>query len=254
MGREHRITWKQVGPESLVPDVDCGGAKNYIWCAGWNSGEVPLVPGETYAVQIRAQKPGGTFQAFWRSDADTISDCYRVGGGNGGFQGRKIWLGVSTDGDGVLIPYNKRIHKQYGKFAGFAPRWTQTYVAQGRSLAGVVLYAAVGGAQPPLSRQRVLVRVRQGGAEGVVVGNPRLAIGNGNYTGDASWGTFGVAYAPGEVPLTPGETYAIEFESYETVQTVGGFVNIKGQKSDGRAGFNPYRKYEPDEYAQGQRL
>ena len=123
-----------------------------------------------------------------------------------------------------------------------AKRWAQTYVAQGRGLAGAVLYAAVSGAQPPLARQRTTVRVRHGGPDGPRVGIEKIAIGNGNYTGDASWGVFAVAFAPGEVPLTPGDTYAIEFESIENQETLGGFVNIKKQVSDGRAAFNPYRK------------
>jgi hypothetical protein len=245
-------TWPQVGPTAIVPDVDCGGAKNYIWCAGWNSGEVPLVPGISYAVQIRAQREGGTFQAFWRQDFDKTTDCYRLGpDGQGAFVGRKIWLGLGSDADRLLIPYNKRVHKQYGQFAGFASRWAQSYTAQGRSLASVVLYAAVGGAQPPLSRQRVLVRVRHGGPAGPLCGIEKIAIGNGNYTGDASWGAFGAAFAPGEVPLTPGEAYSVEFESLENFETLHGYVNIKGMASDDRAGFNPYRKFAPDDYPLG---
>jgi len=150
-----------------------------------------------------------------------------------------------------VIPYNKRVQKSFGKFGGSAPRWSQTYVAQGRSLAGVVLYAAVSGAQPPLARQRAMVRVRHGGPNSPRVGIEKLAIGNGNYTGDASWGVFAVAFAPGEVSLTPGDTYALEFESIETEETLGGFVNIKKQVSDGRAAFNPYRKPARDDYALG---
>jgi hypothetical protein len=79
----------------------------------------------------------------------------------------------------------------------------------------------------------------------------KVAVGNGNYTGDASWGTFGVSFAPGEVPLVPGTTYAVEFESIETYETLHGFVNIKGQVSDDRPGFNPYRKCAPDDYSRG---
>jgi hypothetical protein len=244
-------TWPQVGSPVLVPDVDCGGPKNYIWYAGWNSGEVPLVPGETYAVHLRAEKTNNTFQAFWRPDEDRATDCYRVGPGNTGFQGRKIWLGVATDGDGLVIPYNKRVHKQFGTFAGFASKWSQTYVAAGRGLASVVLYAAVGGAQPPLSRQRLAVRVREGGPAGMACGIEKVAIGNGNYTGDASWGAFGVAFAPGEVSLTPGQTYALEFESLENSETLHGYVNIKNMASDDRPGFNPYRKAAADDYPQG---
>jgi len=58
------------------------------------------------------------------------------------------------------------------------------------------------------------------------MGTPKIAIGNGNYTGDASWGVFGAVFAPGEVPLEPGATYAVEFESIENYQTLHGFVNL----------------------------
>ncbi len=244
-------TWPQIGPTAPVLDVDSGGGKNYVWSAGWNSGEAPLQPGETYAVHLRAETAGKTFQPFWRTDDDLTADCYRIGTTNTGFQKRDLWLAVGTDRDGLLVPYNKRVHKSFGAFAGFASKWSQTYVAQGRSLASALLYAAVGGAQPPLSRQRCAVRVRRGGPGGAVVGLEKTAIGNGNYTGDASWGVFGVAFAPGEAPLTPGETYAIEFESIENHETLHGFVNIKGQVSDARPGFNPYRKFAPDDYPRG---
>ena len=243
--------WPQVGPTAVVLNVDSGGGKNYIWSAGWNSGEVPIQPGETYAVHLRAETPGNTFQAFWRADNDTSADCYRLGAGSAGFQKHDLWLSVGTDGDGLRIPYNKRVHKQFGQFAGFANQWSQTYVAQGRSLAAVVLYAAVGGTQPPLSRQRVAVCVRRGGPGGPTVGLEKIAIGNGNYTGDASWGVFCAAFASGEVPLVPGETYAVEFTSIENYETLHGFVNIKGEVSDDRPGFNPYRKVAPDTYPHG---
>jgi hypothetical protein len=243
--------WPQVGPTASVLNVDSGGGKNYVWSAGWDSGEVPLVPGETYAVHLRAETPGNTFQAFWRADADLRADCFRLGAGTNGFQHHDLWLSVGTDGDGLLVPFNKKVHQQFGAFAGFASKWSQTYVAQGRGLAAAVLYAAVGGAQPPLSRQRVAVRARRGGPAGPVVGLEKIAIGNGNYTGDASWGMFGVAFAPGEVPLAPGETYALEFASIENYETLHGFVNIKGQVSDERPGFNPYRKIAPDTCARG---
>ncbi len=244
--------WKQIGPAMPVLDVDSGGARNYLWSAGWNSGEVPLKPGETYAVHLRAEKPGGQFQAFWRATQSDSESCYRQGNlGTQGFQRRQLWLAVATDGDGLLIPYNKRVHKQFGRLTDCLAKWSQTYVARGRGLAAVVLYAAVSGAQPPLGRQRVVVRVRKGGPGGPIIGIEKIAIGNGNYTGDASWGTFGAVFAPGEVPLEPGAVYAIEFESIENYETLHGFVNIKGEVSNDKAGFNPYRKHQPDGYAPG---
>lgn len=245
-------TWEQVGPAVAVPNVDSGGGKMYNWTAAWLSGEVPTTPGETYAVHLRAEKPGGTFQMFWRPDENRESDCYRVGEQGGtGFQGRDLWMAISSDCDGLLIAYNKRIQKEYVHLVGFAHKYTQTYVARGRSLAGVVTYAAFGGAQPGIPRQRVAVRVREGGPDGPQVGIEKIAIGNGIHTGDASWGTFGVVFAPGEVPLVPGKTYAIEMESIENYESLHGYVNIKGAVSDDRPGFNPYSMQAPETYEQG---
>jgi hypothetical protein len=244
--------WKQIGPAAVVLNVDCGGPKNYWWSAGWDSGQVPTEPGKTYAVRLKAESRQGSFQVFWRADKDKMSDCYRIGeDGKSGWQGRKMCMAVGSDSDGLLIPYNKRVQKKFVEFAGFDKSWSQTYVAQGRSLASVILYAATSGVQPSLMRQRVKVRVRQGGPAGKVVGIEKIAIGNGNYTGDASWGVFGVSFAPGEVPLEQGRLYAIEFESIENYKTLHGFVNIKGMVSDDKPGFNPYRKVFPDTYERG---
>ena len=245
-------TWEQVGPAMAVVNVDCGGPKSYWFSAGWNSGEVPTVAGGTYAVRIRPKAQDGVFQMFWRPCEDKNIECYRTAtDGTGAFAGHSLWMAVASDCDGVVVPYNKRVHKAFGSLTKTNKKWSQTYVAQGRSLASAILYAAVSGAQPPLTRQRTVVRVRRSGPEGAVVGAQKIAIGNGNYTGDASWGMFGVTYSPGEVPLEPGQMYAIEFESIETYETLHGFVNIKGQISDDRAVFNPYRKHSLDDYPLG---
>lgn len=257
--------WPQVGPTMPAVDVDCGGPKNYVYSAGWNSGEVPTTPGKAYAVYLRPEAEGGKLQAFWRAtDAgdkdEALAECFRIGAANEngsaerGFAAHALWMSVAGDGDGLVVPYNKRVHKQFETLTRCEPKWQQTYVAKGRGLASVICYAAVSGAQPPLDRQRVMVRVRRGGPDGPVVGTERVAIGNGNYTGDASWGVFGAVFAPGEVPLTPGETYAIEMESLENYETLHGFVNIKGEVSNDKPGFNPYRKHARDDYPNGTAL
>lgn len=244
--------WKQVGPAAVVLDVDCGGPKNYWWSGGWDSGQVPTKPGNVYAVHLKAETHTASLQTFWREAKAGQSDCYRLGKvGKTGWQGRKMCMAVGSDSDGLLIPYNKRVHKKFVEFAGFEKSWSQTYVAQGKSLASVILFAATSGVQPSIMKQRVRVSVRQGGPGGEIVGTEKIAIGNGNYTGDASWGVFGVSFAPGEVPLEPGKTYAVEFESIENYDTLHGFVNIKGQVSDDKPGFNPYRKVPPDDYRRG---
>jgi hypothetical protein len=244
--------WEQVGPAMPILNMDSGGPKNYDWSAGWNSGEVPLTPGQKYAVHVRAEKAGGVFQAFWRPTDNKEIDCYRLGTkGATGWVGRNLYMSVGTDCDGLVIPYNKRIQKDCVDFSGFARKWSQTYVAQGRSLAGAIMYIATSGIQPGISRQRVVVRVHEGGPDGKVVGIEKIGIGSGIFTGDAAWGTFGVVYSPGEVPLEPGKTYAIEMESIENYESLHGYKNIKGMLSDDKPGFNPYKKVAPDTYGKG---
>jgi hypothetical protein len=246
-------TWEQVGPTITVFDVDSGGPKSYDWTAAWNSGEVPTTPGQTYAIHLRAEKPGNSFQMFWHDDGKKDPDCYRLGSkGQTGWRNRHLWMYVAGDDDGLLIPYNKRIQKEFLlPFAGFAKKWSQTYVAQGRGLAAVQLYAATSGSQPGIHRQRAVVRVHEGRPSGPVIGVQKIAIGNGIHTGDASWGTFGAAYAPGEVQLEPGKAYAVELESIENYESLHGYINIKGVASDERPGFNPYRKNPADKYEAG---
>lgn len=247
-------TLEPLGPELPVLDVDCGGPRSPIFSVGWRSGEVPVEPGTTYAVRLRAASPGGVFQAFWRDAGDGLPACFRRAAGGSALEatGKTPWIAVGTDHGGLVIPYQKRVHRQFHELTHIGKRWTQTYVARGRALASVIVYAAVSGAQPPLSRQRIRVRLLEGGPEGAPVGTPKIAVGNGNYTGDASWGMFGVAFAPGEAPVEPGAKYAIEMESIEGYETLHGFVNIKGQVSDDRPGFNPYKKCPPDDDPQGE--
>lgn len=243
--------WEQIGPTVPVLEVDSGGAKNYEWSAAWNSGEVPTTPGETYALRLAVATAGNGFQMFWRA-VEQPQSCYRIDkDGQAGFVARQLWMYIAGDGDGLLIPYNKHIQKQFGEFAGFSKRWSQTYVARGRGLAAVVLYAGTGGTQPGIHRQRVAMRVRRGGPDGPIVGIEKIAIGEGIFTGDASWGTFGAVFSPGEVTLEPGETYAIEAESIENYTSLHGWVNIKGMISDEKPGFNPYRQAPGELYERG---
>lgn len=248
-------TWKQTGATMLVRDVDTGGVKNYAYGAGWNSGEAPTVPGRRYAVRLTTEKSDGSFQPFWNKAASG-NGCYREGGAPGstdGWTGNDMCMVIGSDCDGLLIPYNKRTLKPYQDLDATqsARRWSQTYVAQGRSLASVILYSAWSGVQPGLFRQRAAVRVREGGPNGPVAGVEKIATGNGMHTGDASWGTCGVVYSPGEVPLKPGKTYAIEFESIENIESLHDYVDIKDHPTDVTPAFHPYAKAAPDSYPKG---
>lgn len=226
-------TWPQIGPTVPVLFVDTGGEKQFAFGAGWNSGQVPLEPGKTYAVHLRSEKPGGRFQCFWHDDVYPQGDCYRVGPEGKGFTGHDMWMYIAGDGDGLLVPYNKCVLREFNSLTQFAPRWSQTYVAQGRGAASVMLYAAVATSQPVLKRQQVIVRFRDGGPDGPVVGTEKIAIGQG--TAGADSGVIGVSFAPGEVNLEPGKKYAVEFQSF-------------GE----HAGFNPVSKQPRDVYDEGE--
>lgn len=244
-------TWPRVGPVMVALDVDSGGPKNYAYSVGWNSGEVPTTPGQTYAVYLRPETRGNSFQTFWSKEDVPEVRLYRVGDDSTGWQSSDMFISVGSDNDNLFIPMNKRVHKQFGEFGGFGTKWSQTYVAKGRSLAGVIMDAAASGVQPDMNRQKAILRVREGGPSGPVVGIEKIAIGNATWTGDSSWGSFGAAFLPGEVPLEPGKTYALEFETLENYESVHDFMNFKGMPSDDRPGFNPYIKMPPDEYPHG---
>jgi len=125
--------------------------------------------------------------------------------------------------------------------------WGQTFRAHGKSLAGLVFWGSNG------SNQSVACRIilRRGGLKGAVIGTQRVARahdsllypviryrhtpgtlpGYERYYPDAPVDVpprgkpgatrpadmFQVAYAPGEVPLKPGETYYVELTADEPI-------------------------------------
>jgi len=243
-------TWPQIGPAMTVPGVDCGGPKSYHYSAGWHSGEVKLEPGARYAVKLRAGKEGAGVQAFWEQSARD-SALRTDANGTTAPAGARLWMTVSGDGDGLVIPSNKRVHREFGDFAGYTTSWTQTWTAQGASLCGVMLYTATSGTQPRMEEQRIAVRIHRGGPDGPRIGKEKIAAVAANYTGDAAWGVIAAVYARDEVQLTPGEVYAAEFTTLETPESIGDFVNFKKQVNDRKPGFNPYFRPEPDTCAGG---
>jgi hypothetical protein len=244
--------WAQVGPVMPVPGVDCGGAKSYHYSCGWHSGEVKLEPGKRYAVKLTTEKEGGVFQAFWEKCGEEAA-CIRVApSGDATPGGNRLWMTVSGDGDGLVIPCNKRVHKEFGDFAGFATSWSQSWTAQGNSLAGVMMYTATSGTQPRMESQHIAVRIHRGGPEGPLAGPEKVATASANYTGDAAWGVIGAVYARDEVKVAPGEQFTAEFTTLETPDSIGNFVNFKKQVNDRKPGFNPYFRHSADPFSAGE--
>lgn len=237
-------SWEQVGPSRIASNVDAGGIKFQSSTVGWNSGEIPLTPGRFYAVKLTPKDLDSGIQTYLTTPqiSSKPPKAWKLPQGSEKWEplSHNLWIVVDGDGDGLLIPYNKQSNRQFQDFAGFASSWSQPFVAQGSSLAGVVLYAAVGGSQPPIYRQKTQVTVHEGAPDGPIVGGVKIATGVGEYSGDASWGGFGAVYAPGEVPLQSGKTYWVDWQSLENKFTIGDFVNSKGIRSNGVVGFNPY--------------
>lgn len=244
LGNTNPDSWKQVGPTRVASQVDAGGIKFQSCTVGWNSGEIPLTPGEFYAVKIAVKGMNSGIQTYLTTKLDNAHPpkAWRLPSSAEKWEplSHNLWITIDGDGDGLLVPYNKKSNRLFQEFAGFAAAWSQPFVAQGSSLAGVILYAAVGGTQPPIYRQKTQVTVHEEAPDGPVVGSVKIASGIGDYSGDASWGGFGAVYAPGEVPLQSGKTYWVEWQSLENRFTIGDFVNSKGIRSDGVRGFNPY--------------
>ncbi len=245
-------TWTRIGPEMSVPGVDCGGAKSYHYSAGWHSGEVPLEPGGRHAVRLRSALPGGVFQPFWEK-ADAVDSCRRLAPeGTVSLPHFRLWMTVAGDGDGLLLPCNKRVHREFGAFAGYRTSWTQTWKARGRSLCAVLLYTATSGTQPRMEQQRIAVRIHRNGPGGPVISPEKIAAVSANYTGDAAWGVIAAVFAENAVPLVPGTAYAAEFTTLETPDSIGNFTNFKGQPNDRKPGFNPYLRPEGDAFPDGE--
>jgi hypothetical protein len=245
-------TWPQTGPSMAVPGVDCGGPKSYHYSCGWHSGEVKLEPGQRYAVKLTAEKEGGVFQAFWEKCAPDMA-CLRTGAdGATTPAGSRLWMTVSGDGDGLLIPCNKRVHREFGDFAGYATSWSQSWTSQGTSIAGIMLYTATAGTQPRMEEQRIAVRIHRGGPDGPLAGPEKIAAASANYTGDAAWGVLGAVYARDEVKITAGERLTAEFTTLETPDSIGNFVNFKKQVNDRKPGFNPYYRHPSDPLGTGE--
>ena len=186
----------------------------------WTSGDVPMTPGQQYAVNVHID--GG--MAIYKRNKDGQS--YQGGRAydqNGNPQNFDMCMTVFTDRDDLVTHTSKSSGP--GDFNGglYDTRWGQTFVATGRSLAAVDLFAASG-----MSDLELTWRIREGGPNGPLLGPTKKT--RGAYFA-SSTDLVGVSYNPGEVRLVPGETYYID--AFQP------------------AGFTPYVQQPRERYADG---
>ena len=173
----------------------------------WRSGEVPTVPGQTYAIKFASG--GGQNFSFYR----------RLDSGDGYSQGTAyvggtpitadLYACIGSDSDGTVIPYckimglgNLPLKSGDGWWSG---DFGQTFRATGSSLAAVEGFGATGNTYP-----NVTWEIRQGGPTGAVVGPVKTV--QAQFQGGGI-DHFGVTYNPAEVPLVAGQTYYIRCTS-----------------------------------------
>jgi len=210
-------TWPEVGSGSdgqLSSDSD-------EWVR-WPSGQIPLVPGQTYAVKIWVD--GGC--AIYKRDKDGNSYAYgRAYDQDGNAKDFDLNATVFVDKNDQSVTHT-RLSSGPGEFDGSLnrTRWGQTFVATGGSLAAVDLFAASGMAETELTWT-----IRQGGPSGTQTGPTKTT--QGAYYA-SSTDLIGVSYNPGDVALVPGETYYIDAYS--------------------ASGFTPYTQPSWNMYSDGQ--
>ncbi len=178
----------------------------------WRSGIVPTVPGKRYAVRLRGVSGGDRkFAPFNRSkDGSSYADG-RAYLGSGSACNYDLNVTVFSDSDGVGVTYCKTTIGLGHLGGGWADRWGQTFRAQGSSLAAADAWTA---GSDDHWQQTFTFTVKENAPTGTRVGPVKTAVGAWRFR---NIGLHAVSYNPGEVPLTPGRTYYIEFT------TPGGF-------------------------------
>jgi hypothetical protein len=201
----------------------------------WMSSEIPTTPGQRYAIRLEASGGSGALQPYKRNkDGNSYvgGQAYNAGGAAQSFD---LNITVFSDNDGTAVTMTDRKDNdrngglKYYDFMG-RPAYGQIFVSRGASLAAAYALVAGGNSQYYVIRWKV----RQGGPGGTQVGSDRLT--------QASWempgAILGVSYNPGEIPLTPCQTYFIE---YRVESPSGSQVNPYVMKYDSYDNGMAYR-------------
>lgn len=185
----------QIGPARLV-DAGYGSSS----CGFWNAGEVPTTPGHIYCVKLRNNSPQG-LQPFYEAVKDLMSNVYPEGKTwvDGVQVDRPICTVIGQDDDGIVTTVSTN------KFQRLTGQWVgsvigQTFTANGTSVLSVS--ALVGNSTDFIASVHDSV-----GADG----SGGTQIGPAHYFKGVAWNARSIAvWAPGEVPITPGQTYYVK--------------------------------------------
>lgn len=226
--------------EGLTDHQSAGHSDKQTPRIGWRHGDVPVRPGETYAIRVGGYRSHGgkhfSLDAYVRPDRN---DGYAPGEvlGDGKSLGGDLCCLVFGNGHGQLV----ETHIRSEEWEIFVPRhrpsanWGQSFRASGVSLAGVSFWASSGsseGSEPV--RCRILVR--PDGTWEHPLGPRKVAAAHASparpiirypeiparLPGYERWyelpsELYQVAYAPDEMPLEPGKTYYVEIVASQPI-------------------------------------
>ena len=196
-------TGPQIGPSRSATSAVGPGDTRFVW----NGGEVPTTPGHVYYLKIKA--PAGNYSAVLCNNdpipdySDAMPEGYAYHEGVPWYQtsstvdyGKGMDLGVTicSDDDGILT---NMFLRSGGTDTGFANSVGQTFRARGTSLLSFVAWIPDGN-----NTYVATVYNSVGGTQ----------IGTANKSRQMRWGDPEIlwTWSPGELPLTPGQTYYIE--------------------------------------------
>ena len=188
-------TWPEVGHKTKGGL----GANSDQWVR-WPSGQIKLVPGQTYAVKIWVD--GGC--AIYKRDKDGNSYPHgRAYDQDANPKNYDLNITVFVDKNNQSVTHTLIASKDWELHGELSDRrWGQTFVATGASLAAVDLFAASSD-----SNFDATWRIHQGGPSGPQIG-PIKTTQRAYFTPGTH--LIGVSYNPGDVLLVPGETYYID--------------------------------------------
>ncbi len=245
-GNKINVTVRQGGPDGEpLPTIghgeerweytSAGHSDHEMPRVGWRHGDIPVVPGRTYAVCV-----GGYHS---HSGKHFKLDAYvRPDRGDGYAGGEALADGTASGGDLCCLIFGNHHgqivenHIRSEEWEIFIPqhrptvKWAQTFVSHGVSLAGVVFWA--GSAQP--GEPSCEVRIRKDGPWGDILKPAKVARGHLSpkrpiirYPDTPSplpgyeayyklpCNVFQAAWLPDELKLSPGKTYCVEIIANE---------------------------------------